>query len=243
MKKREDSGVFILKAGSTFPELARENGDFDSWIRSRLGARDADIHLLMPGCGQTCPETDRVGGVVISGSHSMLTDKPTWVPEAVKWIRALVEREIPVLGICFGHQLLAQAFGGKVGFLQGGPEYGMTRIRCLGESRGDPLLQGLGSEFAAYVAHSQTVRQLPSDAVLLASSERDSHQVFRLGSAWGVQFHPEFNAEIMRFYVARLRSEVSQASCLPVDAKADEASRVLWNFGRILERRRTSQAV
>ena len=193
--------IVIIKAGSTFPWIAAKHGDFEAWIIKGSGLTP-DRFRVISIQGRRFPPLPQVGGIVITGSHEMITETSARNRAFETWLRQAVDQRIPTLGICYGHHLLAQVAGGTVGYLKGGAEMGTVRIRLLPEAGTDRLLGSLPPDFVAQSAHSQTVLTLPPGAVLLASGDRDPHQAFGLhGSAWGVQFHPEFSAEILRLYL------------------------------------------
>lgn len=131
--------------------------------------------------------------------------------ESAVWLRDAVMAKIPVLGICFGHQLLAWALGGEVDYNPQGVEVGTVRIELTDRGVGDPLLSVLPAEFDAQLSHSQSVIHLPKGARLLASSEMEPHQAFTWGEhAWGIQFHPEFDATVIRHFIEYYRTTLEK---------------------------------
>jgi GMP synthase (glutamine-hydrolysing) len=117
-----------------------------------------------------------------------------------------------VLGICYGHQLLAHALGGEVGYHPGGLEIGTVEVTRNPHAADDVLLGALPGRFAAQVVHHQSVRALPPGAVPLAGNAHEPHHAYRIGErAWGVQFHPEFSADAMRCYIDTLAPSLSDA--------------------------------
>jgi len=132
----------------------------------------------------------------------MVTDNLPWSARVAEWIPTLMELNVPFLGICYGHQLLAHALGGEVGFHPKGTEVGTVDIHLLTSYSNDPLFKSLPSTFPAHVTHAQTVLTLPQGAVHLATNSFEPNHAFRIGKcAWGVQFHPEYDASIMRSYI------------------------------------------
>jgi GMP synthase (glutamine-hydrolysing) len=194
--------LFIIKTGSTFAETALRYGDFDDMTRRGLGIDSRLVQIVNAPGGDLLPEPAACHGVVITGAHCMVTDDLPWSLAIEVWIPLLVQTGVPLLGICYGHQLLGRAMGGQVDFHPRGKEVGTVALRRCPESSGDPLFGWLPEEFPAHAAHSQTVIRLPSTAVLLAENDFEPHHAFRLGRcAWGVQFHPEYSSSIMRDYV------------------------------------------
>ncbi len=147
--------------------------------------------------------------VIITGAHEMVTDGDPWIERAANWLHLLLESNVPVFGICFGHQLLAHALGGEVGDHPEGREVGTVSIRCLPEARNDSLMSAMPSSFPAYATHTQSVLTLPPGATRLASSAFDPNHAVRFGERqWGVQFHPEFSERVLRYYIDRQRDEL-----------------------------------
>lgn len=195
--------LLIVKTGSTHDHIRERLGDFDDWIAAGLregGAQQVIVHDARTPLPP--PALDAVAGVVLTGSHAMVSDREPWSEALVPWLREAVRSQTPVLGICYGHQLLAHALGGEVANHPDGVEIGTVGIHRSEASANDPLLGQLPMVFDAQATHWQSVRQLPPGAVLLAGNPFEPHHAFRVGpNAWGVQFHPEFSDEALRAYL------------------------------------------
>ena len=154
---------------------------------------------------------------------------------AQEWLRAAVPTGVPTFGVCFGHQLLAQALGGEVQLNPKGREMSTVEVERRGES---PIFEGVDERFQANACHVDTVVALPEGAESLASSAGDDHQCVRFSdTCYGVQFHPEFDAEVMRGYVEARAALIAEEG-LDADAMLARASdtpmsgQVLRNFVR-----------
>jgi len=224
--------LLIIKTGSTLPMLKTKMGDFEDYILRQLpGIPD---YLVAPVTEKLwLPAYDGLSGVVITGSHAMVTDREEWSEFTAEWLRKIPEGSLPVLGICYGHQLLAHAMGGEVGYHPHGVEIGTTEVELTADGCLDPLLGVLPKEFSAHVAHAQTVLKLPPGSTLLARNEFEPHHAFVLNkNLWGVQFHPEFTVEIERAYIEEAARELSGP-----DLAAISASVLDHPFGgRLLQR-------
>lgn len=199
--------VVILKTGETLPSLRAQGEDFEDWIRAGLGLDAQAVPVVSVHLGQALPALTTVAGIVITGSPAMLTDAAPWNETAAAWLREALAGAVPMLGICYGHQLLAHACGGRVDYHPAGREIGTVAVTLTAAAQEDALLRALPDCFPAHTTHSQSVVQLPASAILLASSAHDAHQAFRVGErAWGVQFHPEFTSDVMRRYVQERRA-------------------------------------
>ena len=195
--------LLILKTGSTHDHIRDRLGDFDDWIAAGLRAGGATEVQSHDAQADGLPaEPEQFAGVVLTGSHSMVSEREPWSEALVPWLQAAVQAGTPVLGICYGHQLLAHALGGEVTHHPDGVEIGTVTVERHAASASDPLLGALPERFAAQAVHWQSVRRLPANAVLLAGSAHEAHHAFRVGErAWGVQFHPEFSHEALRAYL------------------------------------------
>jgi GMP synthase (glutamine-hydrolysing) len=229
--------IRILKTGKTFSSIYVQHGDFDDWIIDRMEINPEKISVTDVFLDFPLPKAEECAGVVITGSHSMVTDNHDWSLKLEKWLPGILQSGIPLLGICYGHQLLARAAGGIVGYHPQGPEVGTVDIQNIREK--DILFNSLPKSFQAHAVHSQTVLKLPPQAVRLASSKHDDNHAFRLGkNAWGVQFHPEFSVPVMKAYMEEHKSNghsVKEGEKLILDSVKNTplSSSLLKRFGQI----------
>ena len=234
--------VLVVKTGSTFPALEARKGDFDAWIVDGLGlpfSRPVDVASIHEG--EVLPEAASLGGVVITGSPSMVSDREPWSETAIDWLQGVLAAEVPCLGICYGHQMLARAAGAAVGPNPRGREIG-TRCVSMRGHEDDPLLSVVPEEAWVHTTHVESVLEAPPGAVARGTTDVDPHHAFALGErAWGVQFHPEFDESIMRFYIEE-RRELVRAEGLNPDALLDEVRPaptgrlLLQRFGELVRR-------
>ena len=231
--------LFIIKTGSTFADIALRYGDFEDMTRRGLGIDGSLIEVVNSPGGDALPEPATCLGVVINGAHCMVTDDLPWSLAIEAWIPLLIQARVPLLGICYGHQLLGRAMGGRVDFHPQGKEIGTVEVRRSAESGGDPLLGGLPAAFPAHASHAQSVISLPPRAVLLAGNDFEPHHAFRLGRcAWGVQFHPEYDSSIMRGDVIEQAGSLNRAgqdlgTLLGSLRETPAACSILATFGRL----------
>jgi len=233
--------LIIIKAGSTLPTLRQKLGDFEDWIIRTLGSSNAAITVVNVMAGEALPSVNAISGVIISGSPAMVTDQADWMQGLANWIPHVLGHNIPLLGICFGHQLLAKAMGGHADYHPKGREIGTVSIKLTLEGKQDRLLSALPDDFLAHTTHAQTVIKLPPNALRLAENSFEIHHAFRLGdNAWGVQFHPEFSADIMSAYVSEQSAALLKEGHNVDELKAaichtDAANRLLKRFMMIVQ--------
>ena len=228
--------LLIIQAGSKLPSLAEVDGDFSEWIVDGMGiAGQVKITTVEPHEDQRLPGHKQFSAVIISGSNAMITDNHAWMKRAEKWIREAVASGIPFLGICFGHQLLASALGGMVADNPNGIEVGSVDIHLQPHSTSDALFADMPRTIPSHVSHRQSVLRIPPGAVHLASSTMDANHAFRFGArVWGLQFHPEFSAEIAQSYLDYYRPVLIQRG-VDVDALTRQVRD--YPYGRMLLQR------
>jgi GMP synthase-like glutamine amidotransferase len=165
---------------------------------------ELETRSLAPGAGDP-PGDDaaaRYGAVMIFGGSMQVDqdDRHPWLEDERALVRELIEREVPTLGVCLGSQLIAQTAGAEVG-PAAVPEVGWHEVDLTLAAFEDPVMGACPRRFAAYQGHSYGFG-LPPGATALAHGRGDALQAYRLGSVWGVQFHPEVTAEIVDPWIA-----------------------------------------
>ncbi|MFB6167873.1 MAG: type 1 glutamine amidotransferase [Haloferacaceae archaeon] len=226
--------------------VAAYNGD--STRRNFRRELDADLveldaHEPLPPAGAL-----DLDGFVVTGSRSSVYGDEPWVDPLVEWVRAAVEdHDLPALGVCFGHQALATALGGRVEHM-GDYEIG---YREIARSEDDRLLDGLDDRFLAFTTHQDAVVELPPGATQIAANDYGV-QGFRAGRAWGVQFHPEYDldtaeriAETKRDHEMLTSAEIDEVLTGVTAGNYDRAcdtKRLFENFLEAVEERRSAPA-
>jgi GMP synthase (glutamine-hydrolysing) len=168
------------------------------------------------------------------GMNRADADRLPWLEDEIELLHAALEDGTPVLGICLGSQLLAAAAGAEVRRAER-PEIGWFEVERTEAGAADPLLGALPERFTAYQWHSWAFA-LPDGAVELARSPV-CPQAYVLGSAWGVQFHPEVTEDILDAWIADVASDPDAvAQDYAATARFDLPERLAaWNaLGRTL---------
>ncbi|MCD8350374.1 MAG: glutamine amidotransferase [Planctomycetaceae bacterium] len=234
MTNNADTPYLLIQAGDAPASIIARAGNFDEMF-FRSGVDHAKTRRVHVEAGEELPEPDTVTAVVITGSMSMVTDRHGWSEETAAWLRAAHACGVPLFGVCYGHQLMAHAFGGTVDYLAGGPEVGTFPVTMNNAGQNDPLFSRLPSRFLANLSHSQSVLALPPGATALAFSDRDPHQAIRYGPrAVSVQFHPEFSAEAtaacLDFYAAERPNDAAAFRALAekVEDTPEATSLLRW---------------
>jgi len=202
------SDLLIVKTGTTLAPIRARRGDFESWITAGLGVDAERVRVVSVFEGEALPLPDRIAGAIVTGSSAMVSEREPWSEATAAWLADAVAAGTPLLGICYGHQLLAHGLGGRVAENPKGREIGSVEVSPLPAAEGDALLGG--APFRAQTSHVESVLELPPGATRLATTALDPNHAFRVGeTAWGVQFHPEFDADITRGYLAGRRDAIA----------------------------------
>ncbi|WP_123536638.1 type 1 glutamine amidotransferase [Halosimplex salinum] len=187
----------------TRPRIALLNGAHEPEGNRRNFRRELDADLTefhLPGGDY--PETYDFDGCVVTGSRASVYWDEEWIAPTQEWVGTAIDRGIPFLGVCYGHQLLADVLGGTVDAM-GEYEIGYRTVEHSGESR---LFDGVDDEFTVFTTHSDAVVELPPGAERIAANDYGVHG-FRKDRVFGVQFHPEYDV--------RTAEEVTKGKDLP----------------------------
>ena len=230
--------ITLVKTGGTIPQIKQQYGDFEDWFAAGMGVssvQQIDVYMNQP-----LPDLENSAGIVITGAAAMVSHREDWSEATGEWLKLAVRAGIPILGVCYGHQLLAQALGGKVGLNPNGRQIGTVTTKLLEAAKNDPLLGFLPSTFLSQTSHSESVLELPAGAQRLATSPLDDSFAIRFDEkVWGVQFHPEFSGEIMSRYI-EIRSDAIREEGLDPDqlltkvTDTEESWSVLRHFSELV---------
>lgn len=249
-----DRPILLLKTGEPPAPVKAEHGDFERWMSRGLARPLSRLHTANVYLGEPLPDPAEVSAVIVTGSPAMVTDRAEWSEASGRWLAKVVaEDELPVLGICYGHQLIADALGGRVDQNPRGRETGTFEVQFDAASEAlAPLFKEAGDaaageeallSFPAHFSHLESVVELPSGAIAMASSALEPHAAIAFGPRqWGVQYHPEFDPAIMRGYLEARRSVIGEEggdvdALLAAVRETPKASSVLERFARFVESR------
>lgn len=158
------------------------------------------VRTVSPLAGEALPDHAEVAGALVMGGPMNVGEVERYPGLAAEreWLAEAARREMPILGICLGAQLLARALGAEVRRGEE-PEVGFAPVEI--HDPADPLIGGLAPMTMALHWHGD-VFDLPDGAVPLASSARTKHQAFRHGNAWGLLFHAEADVALVDKWLA-----------------------------------------
>lgn len=216
-----------------------------------LGIQENQLQKIHFARGEKVPvNVDEYSGIVIASSIHSVNDDIPWVLGLHRAVESFMKKEIPMVGICFGHQLIANVLGGTVRRGDNGYELGITRVLLTDAGKHDRLFADVPKEFETPTNHGEVVTKLPDGSFELAYNDcyRNQAFLFMQGNicAYGVQFHPEkFKDSISSVVKARaesltknqnVRNRQSLSNWDETIREADlaHAKRIMHNFIRML---------
>lgn len=222
--------ILVIEMGVPPGKIPDKCGETAQWFVKRLADFGKKAEIVRPYRGDVILPAETVKGAIITGSWAMVTDRADWSERTAEWIRQAVAIDTPLLGVCYGHQLMSDALGGKVGANPYGGEKGTFKVTLTDKGKDNPLLDGFPATFDANLFHEQSVLVPPEQAEILAFSEKDGYQMLRYGtSTFSVQFHPEFTKDILKAAWADFVGEDSPKTC-PIADITPWPRKFLQNF-------------
>lgn len=222
---------FKRELATTITVFRASEGEIPQPLTSEENGKPAEASVVPP-----------YDAVIISGSQSSVYHDEPWIAELTTWVRGAIDAELPILGIGWGHQLLAQILGGTVED-RGRYELGYVEVEQVGR---DPFFEGVPNPFVVFAIHADEVTALPEEATLLAQNGAGI-QAFRHGRLYGVQFHPEYNMRtaedmIQRRDVSMHQMQTALESVTPEHVKAAQKTKqLLANFLALVQEKKEEE--
>ena len=180
--------IGILQTGRLPDELRKSHGDFDDMFVRLLGGEGFTFEIYPVVDGEFPADAVSCDGWLITGSRHGAYEDHDWIPPLEELIREIVAAQIPLVGVCFGHQIIAQALGGKVEKFSGGWSVGADRYEMAGFPDAVSLL----------AFYQDQVVELPDDTKVIGSSPFCKYAALVYGdTVFTIQPHPEFSAGFM----------------------------------------------
>lgn len=200
--------IGLIQCGHVHPDLVPTTGDYPELFADLLGPHGIELTTFDVDHGQFPDDLAAFDGWVISGSANSAYEDLPWIHQAEELLRTLVADKAPMVAVCFGHQLLAQALGGKVAKSADGWGAGLHRYEFAGEPLPwmDPAPDG---DVRIIASHQDQVVALPEGATVIARTDHCPIAAYTLGdSVLAIQPHPEFTAAVSQGLVERRRDRI-----------------------------------
>lgn len=238
--------LLLIDAVEFPPEMApQQDGSVFGWFQRHFyNVEEAELFACRASSPTLEAEAARADGIILSGSPRDAWKDDPIITRLMGLVHVGVNSGQPFLGVCFGHQLLARAFGGEVARNPQGWELGAREACLTAAGRQSPLFAGISAPLIAIQSHQDAVLTLPAGATLLASNTHTPIQAFSIGAhGFGVQFHPEMNGAMLRRLWLdrrdRLRSKVAfdLDGALDSAGETDDVPAIFHNFAEIVKSR------
>ena len=221
--------ILIISCGPGLKAVRDDYGHAIEWIQSRVDKTKFNFSSIDAYRGELPSYTDGDAWIITGSSFSTYEDKE-WIVEMEHCINKAVSVGKPILGICFGHQLIAQSLGGKV---EKNPKVWDLGSYPMIKTIKHHLFNEINLDEYFYNSHQDVVTELPEGSKPLAYNQM-GNQAFHIGKwIYGVQFHPEFSHDIIKKYV-EVRKSMGADVINPIIQKSDSSYLIINNFLKIV---------
>lgn len=224
--------IGILQCDDVRPELQKKHGNYPEMFMHLLRRVDSTLQFQVWRChkGQIPDSDTDVDAWLITGSKYGVNDGLTWVEQLCDLIRQFYALKKPVVGVCFGHQLITHALSGTV---QRSPKGWGIGLACNSVSTQQPWMRPWQPTLSLLVSHQDQVLRLPAHASTLASSPFCPHYLIQIGPTFlGLQGHPEFTdayaADLMAYQRQYIPNAQIESALASLGAPQDDFLMAQW---------------
>ena len=228
--------IIILSAGPGLPEIVERYGHSSDWIPNALSSYELDYDIRKVYEDSFDHSLDGDAWIITGSKYSVYDDLP-WINNLKIYLKEIITLKKPILGICFGHQILADVLGGQVIKNPLGWELGSYNIELTHEGISSNLFKNIDNQDVFYESHQDFVKKIPKGSTELAKTDKSNQSFVYDENIYGVQFHPEFTWEVTRALMdARIKKGI-KVDDLNLN-ESIKGNKILHNFIDIIESER-----
>ena len=227
--------IGLLQCDSVLDSLQEKHGNYPAMFRDLFKGLDSRIEFSVFDVreGEYPEDIHAFDGFITTGSRHGAEDDLPWIKELISFVQTLYQAQIKLVGICFGHQIIAKALGGKVMKSDKGWGVGMSVNEVVDDPSQHAWMQPAKAELKLIVSHQDQVVQLPKGSQVLAASEFCPAYMYRVGECFlSVQGHPEFSKayshDLMESRRDRIPHDVIEAGQASLKQDEDDELMTRW---------------
>ena len=227
--------VQIISCGPGLREINDSYGRSFDWVSSMIEGKVGSVEVIKVYDGDL-PSFEPDAIWIVTGSRYSVYDDIGWILSFRDAIKKGLSLNIPMLGICFGHQIICDALGANVVKNSMGWEIGSSDVSLTEKGRESNLFNEFESVFSVYQSHQDIVKDVPDNVDVLAQNKYGVQSVSFNEIVFGVQFHPEFSFDVMEaYYSIRIKKIDSKEKHFV--SNQNDGVKVVNNFINTISRR------
>ena len=227
--------VQIISCGPGLKDINCSYGRSFDWVSEMIKDKVSSIEVVKVYDNEL-PTYEPENVWIITGSRYSVYDDINWIKSFSNTIKKAVDLKVPMLGICFGHQIICNALGATVKNNSMGWELGSSDVCLTKKGKESRLFNCFKSTFSVYQSHQDTVIDVPASVDILAQNKYGIQSISFNNTVFGVQFHPEFSFDVMSAYYSTRIKKINNKEKHFV-SKQNDGVKVVDNFINMISRR------